>query len=124
MEAGPPRKRSKLADSTAHVVPPPNADDEISFGRNLELLQAEMGKKNQRSDAIKQLMSRTFANRWQKYTDPLEPEPSSLNQYLSEYPCLKKLSYVSNFVYTSTCHLFYNNSTCIMIVVFVVYPRL
>ncbi len=99
VDPGQPRKRSKLIDSTAHVVPPPNADDDISFGRNLELLQAEMGKKSQRSDAIKLLMRRTFANRWKKYTDPVEPEPSSLNQYLLEYPCLKKLSYVS-IVYT------------------------
>ncbi len=68
-----------------------------SKGRNLELQRCRDGQKN--SDAIKQR------------TDPLEPEPSSLNQYPVSYPCP---SYVSNFVYTSTCHLFYNNSTFIM----------
>ena len=46
------------------------------------------------SELIKDLMCRTFFGRWRKYTDPDDPHPSSLTQYLVEYPYLKKLTYV------------------------------
>ena len=70
-------------------------DDDVSFGRNLELLKAEMSKQKPRSDVLKEYMRRTFPNRWQRYTNPDNPEPASLNLYIMEYPFLKKLSFVS-----------------------------
>lgn len=58
---GGPRKRMKLTEhSSVHFVPPTNADDEVSYGCNLELLKTEMGKAKPRMDVLKDMMRRTF----------------------------------------------------------------
>ena len=88
------RKRVKVDEhSHAHVFPPAHAEDEVSYGRNLELLQSELGKSKPRVEALKDLMKRTFPNRWKAYT--CDNEPPSLLEYLSKFPLLKKASYVS-----------------------------
>lgn len=44
-DEGGPRKRIKLDDQFhAHFYPPVNADDGVAFGRNMELLKAELEK--------------------------------------------------------------------------------
>ena len=49
--------------SAAHVYPTAEADDEVSYDWNLELLNAELAKSKPRSDVLKQLMMCTFSNR-------------------------------------------------------------
>ena len=85
---GSQRKRAKLQDHAATF-----AEDEISFGCNLELLKVEMGKPKPRTDIQKDLMRRTFPNRWEAYVT--RNEPATLLEYLSEFPLLKKAYYVS-----------------------------
>ena len=86
-------KRSKLDDRAVHVCPPTYAEDDVSFGRNLELLQTELGKPKPRSEVIKDLMLRTFPNRWDSYVN--RNEPTTLLEYLARYPLQKKASFVS-----------------------------
>ena len=65
----------------------------MAYGRNLELLRAELGKAKPRSEVMKDLMRRTFPNRWNKYV--VSGEPSTLVEYLLDFPLLKKATYVS-----------------------------
>lgn len=96
-QEGGSRERVKLNEHThAHLCPPANAEDEVSYGRNLELLKSEMDKAKPRVDVLKDLMKRTFPNRWEAYVS--QNEPPSLLEYLSLYPLLKKASYVSALV--------------------------
>lgn len=90
---GNPQKKAKLDSRAVHVCPPTLAEDEVSFGRNVEQLKAEMAKSKPRSDVLKDLMRRTFPNRWDSYVN--RNEPPTLLEYLSQYPLLKKASYVS-----------------------------
>ena len=78
--------------SSVHFIPPTNADDEVSYGRNLELLKGEMSKTKPRVDVLKDMMRRTFPNRWEAYIN--DHNPSTLLEYLSQYPLLKKATYV------------------------------
>lgn len=64
----------------------------VSYGRNLELLKAELGKPKPRSDVMKDLMCRTFPNRWDDFVN--HAEPGTLLGYLGQYPLLKKATYV------------------------------
>lgn len=83
------RKRVKLNEHTrAHLCPPANAEDEVTYGRNRDLLKSEMDKAKPRVDVLKDLMKRTFPNRWEAYVS--QNEPPSLLEYLSLYPLLKK----------------------------------
>ena len=92
-QEGGPRKRVKLSDhSCVHSVPPTHAEDEVSYGRNLELLKSEMGKTKPGVDVLKDMMRRTFPNRWEAYVNG--NEPPTLLEYLSQYPLLKKATYV------------------------------
>lgn len=96
-EAG-PRKRAKLEDrSHVHFCPPVDADDEVSFARNVDLLKEEMAKPKPQADILKELMRRTFPNRWDAYVS--KNEPSTLLEYLQEYPLLKKATYVRIYTY-------------------------
>ena len=90
---GSTRKRPKLDGRGVHFYPPIHADDDVAYGRNLELLRAETGKANPRSEVMKDLMRRTFPNRWNGYV--VSGEPSTLVEYLSDFPLLKKATYVS-----------------------------
>ena len=58
-----------------------------------KLLKAEHLKSKPRPDVLKDLMTRTFANRWTAFVDRNEP-PTWL-EYLSLFPLLKKATYVS-----------------------------
>lgn len=85
-------KRPRLEDHAAHLYPPLHGEDEVSYGRNLELLKAELLRSKPRTDTLKDLMSRTFANRWSAYVD--RNDPATLLEYLSLFPLLKKTTYV------------------------------
>lgn len=89
---GTARKRPKLADPTVHLYPPMHGEDTVSYGRNLVLLKAELEKAKPRSDAMKDLMCRTFPNRWDDFVN--HAEPGTLRAYLGHFPLLKKATYV------------------------------
>ena len=95
---GPPRKRQKLGGRGAHFYPPVHADDDVSYQRNLDLLKAETEKAKPSSDVLKELMHRTFPNRWDGYVT--KSEPSTLSEYIVDFPLLKKATYVSKIVVT------------------------
>ena len=45
-QEGGPRKQVKLSDnSCVHSIPPTHAEDEVSYGHNLELLKSKMSVK-------------------------------------------------------------------------------
>lgn len=73
--------------------PPVHADDDVAYGRNLELLKAEMGKAKPRSEVMKDLMRCTFPNRWNNYVVNNEP-----SKYLSDCHLLKKATFVSKVI--------------------------
>lgn len=70
-----------------------NAEDEVSYKRNLELLQAEIGKAKPRSEAVKMLLRQTFPNRWQELV--AGERWSSVTEYLVDFSVLRKMTYVS-----------------------------
>lgn len=86
------RKKSKLDDNTAHLYPPLHGEDDVSYSRNVELLQNELEKAKPRNEVLKDLMCRTFPNRWGTFIN--SKEPGSLLEYLSQFPVLKKASFV------------------------------
>ena len=88
---GPTKKRAKKESTAAHFYPPAEAEDEVSYGRNLELLSAELSKPKPRHDALKQLMS-TFSNPQDNFIN--NATSSTLSAYLTEFPLLKKATYV------------------------------
>lgn len=93
---GTPQKRPKLAGQEVHFYPPVHADDDASYERNLQLLKAETDKVKPSSDVLKELMRRTFPNRWDAYVT--RSEPSTLAGYLAALPLLKKATYVSKVI--------------------------
>ncbi len=86
-------KRRKVDCRAAHFCPPTHAEDEVSYARNEELLRVEMAKSKPRSDVLKELMRRTFPNRWDAYVN--DNDPPTLLEYLAKFPLLKKPTYVS-----------------------------
>ena len=97
-DEGGPRKWAKVSDPVhAHFYPPINANDDISFECNLRLLKQESEKAKPQLDVLKELMRRTFPNRWDAYTS--RNDPSTLLDYLKQYPLLRKASYVRFSVY-------------------------
>ena len=98
-DEGGPRKRAKVSDPVhAHFYPPINADDDVSFERSLSLLKEESEKAKPQSDVLKELMRRTFPNRWDVYTS--RNEPPTLLDYLRQYPLLRKAPYVCYAAFT------------------------
>ena len=79
-------------DQTVHLYPPTEGEDEVSHGRNIELLRAEWGKQKPRAEVVKELLTHTFSNRFDAYVN--KHEPLSLLEYLAEFPMLKKANYV------------------------------
>ena len=88
-----PKKRPKIIDRAVHCNPPANADDEVSYERNLEQLKTEQLKTRARVDVLKDLMKRTFANRFGVLLEG--GHPLTATDYLKEFPLLKKATYVS-----------------------------
>lgn len=82
----------------AHYMqsPPPNADDDTSYKRNVDLLNTERKKPKPRTAVLKELMRRTFPSRWDEYINSAD---LPLSGYLERFPLLKKTPYVS-FGYT------------------------
>lgn len=64
-----------------------------------------MAKQKPQPDTLKELMRRTFPNRWDAYVS--KNEPATLLEYLHEYPLLKKATYVSPVNVTCCVHIFY-----------------
>ena len=87
-----PKNTPNWMGHAAHLWPPIHAED-VSFGRNIKLLNVEVGKPKARVEVLKDLMHRTFSNRWDAYVN--NNEPSTLLEYLSRYPLLKKAAFVS-----------------------------
>ena len=86
-------KRPKLQDRTVHLYPPQHGEDDVSYGRNLELMKAEIAKPKPRIEVLKDLMSQTFPNRWDAYVN--HNQPATLLNYLGLFPLLRKTTYVS-----------------------------
>lgn len=95
---GSPRKHLKSKpDHLVHCVPPPaHADDDVSNRRNLSLLKEELEKRSPSPELLKDLLRRTFAYRWDSFVNC--QTPPSLQEYLAQYPVLKKAAYVSVYV--------------------------
>ena len=68
----------------------------MSYGRNQELLKAELSKPKPRTDVLKDLIGRTFPNRWDSYVN--HNNPATLLEYISLFPLLKKTTYVCNWI--------------------------
>ena len=93
------REKNFRGLTSFHTCMPPNADDDVSSQRNLELLDDELRKSKPRPEVVKQLLKRTFAIRWEKFIDD---ENATLSDYLEKYSVLTKASYVS---YNSSVHI-------------------
>lgn len=91
-ESSAKRPRLSSEDQTFHLYPPTEGEDEVSYGRNIELLKAEWGKQKPRAEVVKELLTHTFSNRFDTYVH--KHEPPSLLEYLAEFPMLKKANYV------------------------------
>ncbi len=91
---GPKKKAKKAVSAAVHVYRPSEADDDVSYSRNLDLLSDELAKPKPRQDALKQLMTITFANRTDNFIN--NGKPATLSAYLREFPLLKKATYVSS----------------------------
>ena len=87
------RPKSTSVSNVHHVPIPDGADDEVSTKRNLELLKKEMEKKKYSVETTKALLHRTFSYRWDRFVNL--NQPPSLQEYLCQYPMLKKATYVS-----------------------------
>ena len=90
----PAKKKRRIEDAAAHLYPGPplNAEDDVSQQKSLKLLKEEMEKSKPRSEALKELMMRTYGGRWDSFVN--RQEPSTLSEYIKMYPLLKRSTYV------------------------------
>ena len=80
-------------DHSAHFVSAPDfVDDDVSQQCNIELLKKEIAKTKPKPDVPRELMRRTSTHRWDSFVN--KGVPASLNEYISQYPLLKKPTYV------------------------------
>lgn len=99
-------KRQRLSNGDRHFYPaqiPGSADDDESQARNCSRLSEELAKAKPSSEVLKELMSRTYPKRrvWITKASP----PPSLTEVMSDFPLLKRSSYVS-FIYLEFILLF------------------
>ncbi len=96
--SGPAKKKKRVEPSAAHMFPrpPASADDTVSNVRNLKLLTEEMERSKPRSDVLQHLMRRTYAFRWDSFSE--KGDPATLSEYIELYPLLKRSFYVSIIV--------------------------
>ncbi len=88
-----PMKKKRKSDGASHFyAPPPNAEDEVSYKRNVTLLATEMEKTKPRTDELKSLLRQTFPNRWELL---MGKKWDCILSYLVESPLLKKMVFVS-----------------------------
>lgn len=112
MDDGPPRKRLKLAsDRAKHFYAPMHAEDAVSYERNLSLLNQELSKPRPRVEVLKDLMGRTFANRFDALINSSDPVTAS--DHITKFPLLKKPIYVSYVAITLSYD--YSNMACIIL---------
>ena len=69
-------------------LPPDDADDEVSYERNLKLIQDEQEKPRPRAEALKDLMHRTYSGHWDAFVN--HTEPASLSEYIQLYSFFKE----------------------------------
>lgn len=94
--SAPARKRIKVERNDQHYYPleiPETADDEESNERNKRRLKDELAKVKPNSETLKELMTRTYPMRRRYIMDVAEPP--TVTEILSDYPLLKKGTYVS-----------------------------
>lgn len=100
-----PRKKPKFDDKLpAHVCPPIHAEDEVSFGRHLEVLNTERQKPKPRLEVLKDMMRRTFPNQSQ-YTTNTVRIFSRVSTPEEDLVC-KLHAFISQKTYQLTCILF------------------
>ena len=79
------------------------AEDAVSYERNLDLLKQEQDKPRPRTEVLKDLMRRTFTNRFDALINSSDPVTAS--EHVAKFPLLKKPVYVSLHTVTSTSFL-------------------
>ena len=62
-----PGSRPKKDTATAHFVPPLDAEDEISYQYNMELLRGESSKRKPCTTVLKDLMQHTLSNHFKAF---------------------------------------------------------
>ncbi len=72
-----------------------------------------MDKQKPRCDVLKDLMRRTYACRWDAFTN--KGEPKSLFEYIEMYPLLKKNTYVSCTITINDVHIRACDGACVII---------
>lgn len=102
---GPPKKKTKFDSMKKHEYPaiPSSANDEVSDERNMRLLKEEWSKTRQVADNIKELFIRTHAMR---RTVILSTDYTGVGNILHEFPMLKRCTYVSSRLSTTTLNVF------------------
>ena len=93
-------KKKKTASSLIYAVLVGEPEDEVSHGRNMDLLNAEWRKymdKKATDNTIKDLMLRTFLYRREWILHSEHP----VSEIIKEYPCLSRVSFVSFIIWIS-----------------------
>ena len=62
-----PGSRPKKDTAAAHFVPPLEAEDEVLYQHNMELLQGELLKRKPCTTVLKDLMQRTLSNHFKAF---------------------------------------------------------
>lgn len=83
-----------MAEKHAYPSLEGEVEDETTHKRNVALLQDEMTKTKPVTGNVKSLMTRTFLNRREWILNSAIP----VSEIVTEYPCLKKVSYVSRLL--------------------------
>lgn len=92
--SSPKPKRKKTIDHSAHLyLPLDELDDEVAYGRNLDLLKSELSKPKPKTDSLKDLMKCTFPNCWDAIVNAFEP--IWVQDHVADFPLLKKAMHVS-----------------------------
>lgn len=96
----PKPKKKKTAANHVYAILVGEPEDEVTHGRNMDLLNAEWQKymdKKATGSGIKELMSRTFLYRreWILYSE------HPVSEIIKEYPCLSRVLFVSFIIWIS-----------------------
>ena len=96
-------KAFKNVNEHAYLSIPDNSEDDVSYGRNLDMLTSELAKPmgREKTEVLKTLMNRTFPQRRQWVLD--SSDTKSVSEIASKFPLLKKAAYVSIIYYCKRC---------------------
>lgn len=90
----PKPKKKKTASNHLYAALVGEPEDEVTHGRNMDLLNSEWLKykdKKATDSGVKDLMSRTFLHRREWILHSEHP----VSEIIEEYPCLSRVSFVS-----------------------------